>query len=80
LHAKLTTLVCKKKIVANSNEVKTGPNVAEPSKNGCFANDDDYDDDDILICTFLDNKREIFIITRWVELVGVYLRITFKEE
>jgi hypothetical protein len=34
LDARLTTLLCKKSIVANSKEVKTGCDLAESSKDG----------------------------------------------
>jgi hypothetical protein len=34
LDARLTTLLCKKKIVAKSKEVKSGCNLAESSKKG----------------------------------------------
>jgi hypothetical protein len=43
----LTTLLCKKNIVAKSKEVKIGSDLAQSSKEyygskrGCFANDDD---------------------------------------
>jgi hypothetical protein len=33
--AKLSTLLREETIVANSEEVKTGKNLAEPSKEGC---------------------------------------------
>jgi hypothetical protein len=56
LDAGLTTLLCKRSIVAKSKEVKTGSSLAEFSKEGWgskkryFASDDDVDDD--MVCNW----------------------------
>jgi hypothetical protein len=48
LDARLTTLLCKKIIVAKSKEVKTGCNTADSCKEGLFASEDDDNDDDLI--------------------------------
>jgi hypothetical protein len=41
LDSRLTTLLCKKNIVAKSKEVKTGYNLAESYKEGCMSSHED---------------------------------------
>jgi hypothetical protein len=65
LSARLTTLLCKKKTVAKSNEVITGwrTNLAESSKEvaqrGCFASDDVGDNYAATLNVFSDEIRII---------------------